>query len=157
MNNDRRISSHSQTVFFLMLSGCFLGAVGIIGSLTIYKFFFVNSADKYVYLLLFLLSMAIYYPVFKCFDKVRYVYLEKNRIWVYKINMLGIGAPTFFPMEQSVYVLSDIRKISSHNLLKNLITLEIFNEKSHRIVKCFVKKGEYKRFRELIDRKNHPQ
>ena len=83
--------------------------------------------------------------------------LEKNRIWVYQINMLGIGAPTFFPMEQSVYVLSDIRKVSSHNLLKNLITLEIFNEHSHRIVKCFVKKGEYKRFRELIDRKKSPQ
>lgn len=67
--------------------------------------------------------------------------------------MLGIGAPTFFPMDEKEYELNDIRKISSHNLLKNLITLEIIGKHSNRIVKCFIKKGDYKRFKELIERK----
>ncbi len=148
MKNHSNISNNALTAFFLALCLCLILAVGVLGALTIYKFFYTNSSYRLLYTVSFILSIFITYPAFKSFENLRYVHFEKNRIWVYNVNLIGVTTFNIIPMEQEVYLFKDVNLISSNHYLNRLITVELTKENSKKIIKCFVKKGEYLKLKE---------
>jgi len=153
LKNHSNISNNALTAFFIALCWCLILATGVLGALTIYKFFYTNSSYKPLYLILFISSIFISYPVFNFFENIRYVHFEKNRIWVYNVNLIGITTFNIIPMEQEVYRFKDVNLISSNHYLNRLITVELTKESSKKIIKCFVKKSEYQKLKEATKTK----